>query len=258
MDNYPYIDIHNHVFTAINNNSVSICSFFVQGYEYSENQDNIYFTVGLHPWHVDNVNLPQILPKIEEIAKLASCIGIGEIGLDRVASASFEKQLAAFEAQVIQAKKLALPVIIHNVRCLQEIQQVLKQAKFDLPVVFHGFTGKIEMAKQILSFGNSYLSFGKSILVNKDNKILNLLPLDRIFFETDESELGLGKSALVNKDGNMSNLLASNSFSIKANESQIAIEEIYNVAALLLNKPVEILKQRIYNNFITVFNKYNA
>lgn len=225
---YPYIDIHNHDIIPKENNIVSICSFFVQKFELEYNQYDSYFTIGLHPWHVDDVNLPEILSKLEEVARLPNCIGIGEIGLDKVTSSSFNNQIIAFEQQLLLAKKLDMPVVIHNVRSLAEILHSIKKTKFENSVIFHGFTGKTQMASQIINTSNSfYLSFGKS-LINSSilQDTLSLFPVSKLFFETDEGPY--------------------------------PIEEIYNKAAHILHSSVSDCKKIVYNNFINVFKKYNA
>ena len=219
----PFIDIHNHHNIENNNNTVSIYSFFAQYYQKAINQTNGYYTIGLHPWHTNDVDINNALIKIEQIAILPNCIGIGEIGIDHASTASINKQLIAFEQQLLIAKKLQLPVIIHNVRSLTEILQIIKKIKFEYPVVFHGFTGKTEMAQQITNT-RAYLSFGESLAHH--NTAIKSVPSNNFFFETDESEY--------------------------------TIQDIYNMASYKLNTPIESLKQIVYNNFTTVFTKYHA
>jgi TatD DNase family protein len=222
---YPYIDIHTHRDILKRNSVVSVCSFFVQNYQDAINKHGNYFTIGLHPWHTGSVDLEESLSKIEQVALLPECIGIGEIGLDHVITAPFDKQLVAFERQLILAKKMKLPVIIHNVKSFSEILHAIKIVNFDCPVIFHGFTGKIQMAQQILH-GGAYLSFGKSLSHSYIRSALDLVPVNRIFFETDEGSC--------------------------------TIEEVYDVAIKLLHTPVERCTQFVYENFINVFTKYNG
>lgn len=221
----PYIDIHNHKISQINNKSVSICSFFVQNYECADNQSLSYYTVGLHPWHADNVDFDEALAKMEQIIHQPNCIAVGEIGLDHVSTASYNKQLIAFERQLCLAQKVGLPVIIHNVKSLAEIVGIIKKQKFNYPIIFHDFRGKLQMAEQLISLG-AYLSFGVALMHSYTNDVLQLVPTDRVFFETDDSNY--------------------------------TIEEVYATASKVSNIPIDTWKDIVYNNFTKIFKRYNA
>ena len=227
MLTHPYIDIHTHGNMPDDEQHISVVSMFAQDYQQASTFDKKYFSIGLHPWHVNDVNINDILPSIEQTVQSPYCLGIGEIGLDHVSTVPLDKQIIAFEKQLLLAQQLELPVILHNVKSLTEITQLLKKVKFNQPVIFHGFTGKIEMAYQILEYGNTFLSFGKSIHHSNTSLSLDLIPINRIFFETDD-------------------------------DKNLNIEEVYQTATGLLHSTVDKCKERIYNNFITVFKKYNA
>ena len=80
----------------------------------SEKYDYFYFAAGFHPENLEGFTLDD-LGIIEEIAKHKKCVAIGEIGLDyHWMSSSREVQKEFFEAQIELAKKLDMPVIVHD------------------------------------------------------------------------------------------------------------------------------------------------
>ena len=221
----PYIDIHTHHKPNCKSDVISIRSLLVQDYNEAKNY-NGYFTIGLHPWYIKDIDTDKTLQIIEQVAVLPNCLGIGEIGIDHLTDSPVDKQLALFERQLILADKLQLPVVIHNVRSLTEILQALKILKFENPFIFHGFTGKQEMAEQIIHAGG-YLSFGKSLFTHQHTQeALKSTAKDKFFFETDNSDQ--------------------------------PIEDVYNKASEIANIPIIDCKQTVYNNFTKIFTKYNA
>jgi TatD DNase family protein len=66
----------------------------------------------------------------------------------------------------------------------------LKKTK--VPFIFHGFTGNIQQAKEILKF-NAYLSFGKSLLDEKHQEVFSQIPNDRFLLETDVAKIGISQ-----------------------------------------------------------------
>ena len=74
----------------------------------------IYAAVGVHPNSTADFN-PGWIDEFATLAAQPKVVAIGEIGLDYHWDESpKEKQFEAFEAQLVLAAKLELPVIIHN------------------------------------------------------------------------------------------------------------------------------------------------
>ncbi len=119
----------------------------------------------------------------EEELTLADAIG--EIGLDRVCSVDWEKQLKIFNKQLEWAETFQKPVVIHCVKAFEEVMQSL--VRRTLPaVIFHGFIGSKEQATRALKAGY-YLSFGlRTIASRKTIEALRQTPLDHLFVESDE------------------------------------------------------------------------
>lgn len=211
-----YIDIHTHHKTIGNYFSI----FNVMPEDESE-QNEVYCSVGLHPWCIG----ADWMKKIEKQRALSHCetvLAIGECGLDRAIETAIDIQLQVFREQCLLAEELKKPTIVHCVRAYSDLLQFLKSKQFSVPFILHGFNGNAEQVKQLSKF-NVYFSFGEALL--KENKklveCLKAIPLNRFFFETDESET--------------------------------TIESIYLRASELLGIPLVQLEDQVLKNFKHIF-----
>ncbi len=145
----------------------------------------IYAACGVHPEEVDN--LPEnYIDILRNMAKDKKCVAIGEIGLDyywRQDNKALQKKV--FEEQLLLARELALPVIIHDRDAHEDTLTILKKHK--PKGVLHCFSGSAEMAKEILRLG-LYIGLGGAVTFKNARKpveVAEILPLDRLLLETD-------------------------------------------------------------------------
>lgn len=156
-----------------------------------EQQSNHHtYSAGIHPWHIQESNWQQQAATLTTVAHQKNIRAIGECGLDRISDVSFKIQELVFRAHIRLAQDLGKPLIIHCVRSFTETLQLLKEERFTLPVVFHGFNNKIDTAELILSCGH-YLSFGKSLFNPSMAPVFTSIPAHRFFLETDDSEYSI-------------------------------------------------------------------
>ncbi|MBR2955358.1 MAG: TatD family hydrolase [Ruminococcus sp.] len=146
----------------------------------------IYAASGVHPESVDE-NPENYLDIVRETALSSPKIkAIGEIGLDyHYDGYSREKQLKLFEEQLILAKELDLPVIVHSRDACEDTLNMLK--KHRPKGVVHCFSGSAETAKEIIKLG-MYIGFTGVLTFKNAKKALKALeevPLDKLFLETD-------------------------------------------------------------------------
>ena len=146
--------------------------------------------LGLHPEEVKS-DWREVLSHIRQhLPPSTSIKAIGEVGLDFYWSREFEhEQLEAFEEQVRWAVELQLPLMIHCRKAQNELVNILKRYKDDLPGgVFHCFTGNELEARELLSFERFVLGIG-GVLTFKKSKLpatlAETVPLSRIVLETD-------------------------------------------------------------------------
>ena len=215
-----FFNLHTHQFT----NQKGILELVNQ---YPQELDSSIpnYSIGIHPWYIVQERIAIDLKIIESKLKDASCLAIGECGLDKKVQTPLDLQQEVFERQLVLAEKYKKPVIIHCVAAFQELIAIKKKLKLSVPMIVHGFSKNIEVANQLVKNG-FYLSFGKSLFqINDMDLVFNSVPNDRIFLETDTIE----------KD----------------------IKAVYEIASKYRNLEVEEMSVIISHNFNTVFNRIN-
>ena len=149
-----------------------------------------YPMLGLHPEEVKADWREQLAEIKFSILNSQFSIGIGEVGLDFYWSREFEQeQLLAFEEQVRWSVELQLPLMIHCRKAQNELVNILKRYKDQLPGgVFHCFTGNEQEARQLLEFEGFVLGIG-GVSTFKKSHLPEVLPacvpLERLVLETD-------------------------------------------------------------------------
>lgn len=157
--------------------------------------DMMYAAVGIHPNSTADFT-SSMIDELRELSALPKVVSIGEIGLDYYWDKSpKDKQREAFEAQLMLAQEVNLPVIIHDREAHQDVMDVLTSwvnGLGDHPLkervgVLHSFSAPLEIAEQALALG-FYLGFTGPITFKKAEElreIARVVPLDRILIETD-------------------------------------------------------------------------
>ena len=161
-----------------------------------------YPALGLHPEDVKadwNTQLDIVEKAIR--AHRDELVAIGEIGLDYYWDKTYkEEQQEVLRRQLLLARELDLPVILHNrestediIRIVREVQMMkCENAKMNKLVgVFHCFSGSKETAERVLGMG-FHLGIG-GVLTFKNSKLADQLSavshqtdlLSRIVLETD-------------------------------------------------------------------------
>jgi TatD DNase family protein len=154
----------------------------------TEEYDFIYTAVGWHPQDAKDMR-DDDLQWIEELCSKEKVVAIGEIGLDYYWDTSpKEVQHRVFREQIRLARKLKMPIIIHNRDAHQDITDILREEKAEeAGGIMHCFSGSWEIAKQCLDM-NFYISFGGPVTfknAKQPKEVLKKVPLDRLLIETD-------------------------------------------------------------------------
>ena len=217
--NPPFVDIHTHTAKPSAN--------LIQIVNLDLNQpcpEQGYYSYGIHPWALDNVDfqIEEALSSLEARLQSPNVLALGEAGLDKIHKASFERQVAVFERQIELSEALQKPMILHDVRSHNEIIALRKKHKAVQPWIVHGFSGTEQDIKQLIGQG-IYLSVGESLLhpERKIHKSFKFIDLDYLFLETDMAEIG--------------------------------VEKVYEAAAKLLETDIVTLRKQIFTNFARLF-----
>ena len=140
--------------------------------------------LGLHPEDV-KADWQEQLATVEAAIRVHrdELVAIGEIGLDYYWDKTYKgEQKEVLRRQLLLARELDLPVILHNREATEDILTIVKEAQMandksqmgnPLRGVFHCFNGSRETAEQILKMG-FYLGVG-GVLTFKNCKLAEVL-----------------------------------------------------------------------------------
>lgn len=156
--------------------------------ELVEKYDFMYASVGWHP--VDAIDMKdEDLLWIEELASHPKVVAIGEMGLDYYWDKSpKEIQKEVFRRQIQLAKKVKLPIVIHNREATADIVEILKEeGAEEVGGIMHCFSGSPETAKECVDM-NFYISLGGPVTfknAKKPKEVAEAIPLEKLLIETD-------------------------------------------------------------------------
>ena len=183
----PYVNIHTHSNVCrYKTNSISVLNYSIADLSTPPTEP---FSVGLHPWDVNEKWERDVVNAVTPYATLLECIAIGEIGLDYHYDYSPRGvQKKVFIDQIRLAKSLKLPIIIHDREANDDVMRILKEEEaFETGVVLHCFSGSAELARQYVKLG-AYISIAGPLTFKNNRKtveVVEVVPIDRLFVETD-------------------------------------------------------------------------
>lgn len=160
----------------------------VRAVELAQKYDMIYAAVGIHPHDASSLD-EHMLSMIEMLSKKPKVQAIGEIGLDfHYDYSPRDVQRHWFREQLRLAKRLNLPVIIHDREANQETFDTLSDENaFETGVLMHCYSGSAELAKSYVKKG-AYISIAGPVTFKNSRKLIEVVgavPLDRLMIETD-------------------------------------------------------------------------
>lgn len=148
----------------------------------------LYASIGWHP--VDAIDMTEEdLIWIEELAAHPKVVALGEMGLDYHWDKSPKDiQKEVFRKQIRLAKKVKLPIIIHNREATADILEILKEENAEeVGGIMHCFSGSPEVARECVNM-NFYISLGGPVTfknAKKPKDVAAEVPLDKLLIETD-------------------------------------------------------------------------
>ena len=211
-----FINLHTHTFSD-NSDYLEIVNQYPSNFD-----DKIpYFSIGIHPWKINQNEIENELKIIEHKLQFINCLALGECGIDKRIEIPIDLQSEVFEKQILLAIKYNKPLIIHCVAAFAELISIKIAHKISVPTIIHGFSKNVIVANQLIDHG-FYLSFGKYLMQNTDlQNVFQSIPIDKIFLETDSSTY--------------------------------SIEDIYKTAAKIKDLDLLSLQNQIKENFNRVF-----
>ena len=160
----------------------------------SYKNEEIFFTVGIHPNEVLKDENNSNYDLMNNISKKTKCVGIGECGLDyHYGKDSIKEQKLSFITQINVARDTGLPLIIHSRDADEDMIDILTSEFKNGPfrAILHCFSSGKKLALCGLDLG-FYISFSGIVTFNSAKEIQEiamLVPNDKILVETDSPYL---------------------------------------------------------------------
>ena len=182
-----FINLHTHQFS-----NLSDVIEVVNQYPWEFDASIPNYSIGIHPWYIDENRLELDLNTISEKLQLSDCLALGECGLDKRIETPMELQTVVFKRQLELVKQTDKPIILHCVAAFEEVIAIKKELKVENPMIIHGFSKNKQVANSLLKNG-FYLSFGKYLLRSRNigtelEKVFKFAPENKILLETDTVE----------------------------------------------------------------------
>lgn len=214
----PYVNIHTHSNVCrYKTNSISVLNYSITDLSLPPTMP---FSVGLHPWDVNEKWERDVVKAVTPYAILLECIAIGEIGLDYSRDISISLQKSVFEKQLELASNYRMPVVLHVVKAYHDILRYQKSAQTTW--ILHAFKVNESYVKSFMHY-DTYFSLGiREIIIAAQKGLLSAIPLSRLFLETDDSAH--------------------------------TIDEVYDCYISHSGHPLELVKKCIFANYCKVFN----
>lgn len=151
---------------------------------YAETYPHVYACAGIHPENLDGL-ADDYLDQLTELLKHPKVVALGEIGLDYHWEIPKELQNRVFEEQLLLARKLDVPVVIHDREAHGDVMALVR--KYQPKGLMHCYSGSVEMLKEVLKLGMS-ISLGGTVTFKNARvpvEVAAAVPLDRLLLETD-------------------------------------------------------------------------
>jgi len=154
-------------------------------------QPGLYPALGLHPVYLDEHGEDDLKMLEQRLLDETDVVAVGEIGLDfYLTGLDRQRQIELFEAQLVIANMVNLPVILHVRKAHDQVIAILKRFRPKGGIV-HAFNGSLEQAQQYINLGFK-LGFGGMLTYERSSKLRSLakqLPLESMVLETDAPDM---------------------------------------------------------------------
>jgi TatD DNase family protein len=148
---------------------------------------DVWATVGLHP-HDASQGLAEVVALLDAHADDDRLVAVGECGLDyHYDHSPRDVQREVFAAQVAEATRRDLTLVIHSREAWDDTFGVLDAVGVPARTVFHCFTGNADEARRALDRG-AFVSFSGIVSFPNAADVREaaiLCPSDRLLVETD-------------------------------------------------------------------------
>ena len=149
---------------------------------------SVYAILGVHPHNAKEID-EETYSTLRKLCREEKVKAYGEIGLDFYRNLSpRDVQLRRFREQIVLAKELRLPMVIHDREAHQETLEILKSEKAEeYGGIIHCFSGDYKMAKKCIEMGFLISVPGSITFKNAGGlqEVVKQIPLEALLVETD-------------------------------------------------------------------------
>ncbi len=176
----------NNVFSTICIGSSEGVKSAKEAFDISNNFENVFSTVGIHPHSADEFTE---LNELEKYMSNPKVVGVGECGLDFFRNwSSFDNQKTLFRNSISFSINHNKPIVIHCRDAKEQLLKILKELKaYKVGGVVHCFVEDSEFSKELEQIGfkislTGIITFSKAEKLREEVK---KIPLSQIMLETD-------------------------------------------------------------------------
>src|SRR5438270_7975769 len=147
----------------------------------------VFAAVAIHPTRTKEFGAAE-QSEIERLARRERVVAVGETGLDYYWDYSpRDAQQEAFRWHIDLAKRIGKPLMIHDRDAHEDVLRILDEEGAPERVVFHCFSGDVDIARRCLDAGY-VLSFAGTVTFRNARALQDaakLVPLGQFLVETD-------------------------------------------------------------------------
>ncbi len=153
----------------------------------NQNKGFMKLAIGYHPVEVKNIQDNDVKELENIFLKNESIIAIGEIGLDyHWYPEEKEEQKKLFKSQLLLAKKLGVPYIVHCREAVNDTYDIICEVGY-YNGIMHSFAENYEKAKKFLDLG-LYISISGPVTFKNgynQKEVVKNIDLNKLLVETD-------------------------------------------------------------------------
>lgn len=146
----------------------------------TKSSTRIRLALGMHPLYVGSASFTSFFALSNHTSY------IGEIGLDnsRSKTVSLQKQQVVLETILERLAFKDKVIMVHSRNAEKETLELLRKYHHD-KVIFHWYTGALDTLEELVDCGFYFSINPKMLLSAKNERLLELIPYDKILPETD-------------------------------------------------------------------------
>jgi TatD DNase family protein len=160
----------------------------LQAVAVAHEHEDVWAAVGFHPHEAKDCD-DSAFAEIERLAEDPRVVAIGEAGLDyHYMHSPRDVQRGVFLRHIALAKRLDLPIIIHNRESTSDLLELLSRDEAKgVRGILHSYTEDLETARTLIAWGHS-ISFSGIVTFRSADRLREVaraLPPTQVLIETD-------------------------------------------------------------------------